>query len=190
MTEPAIGARQTVGRVRHPSLGEGRVVYENGPAFFIADSGEVVEFTKVGLGGANATSSWLVGHLLDGGRVDLEQRGRDHGKRHERIVTEDGRAGWLVSWFDDFQTWCNVFEPDDGAEPLKFSAGYAHIGHPKDRKKTKLPASRAHFLTLGRGKTFTFVYSLEGNTPQAAAKKQEQQLDLLRDLAKREGAST
>lgn len=192
MADPIIRERQTVARVQHPTLGEGRAIHRNGPAFFIADSGEVVEFTRMGLGGASSgppPRSWLVGHLPDGERVDLEQYGRDHGKAHERIVTEDGRPGWLVWWFDDFKTWCNVFEPDDGGEPVKFAANYAHVGHPKDKKKTKLPAARAHFMTLGRG-TFAFVYSREGDTPKAAAEKQSKQLDLLRDLAKREGAST
>ncbi len=188
MPGPVIGERQTVARARHPMLGEGRAVYRNGPDFFIADSGEVVEFTHMGLGGASEKRSWLVGHLPGGTRVELEQYGRDHGKHHDRIVTEDGRPGWLSWWFDDFGTWCHVFEPD-GGEPQKFAATYCHVGHPKDRKKTKLPAARAHFWTIGRGKDFTFVYSKEGETPQAATERQSAQLDLLRGLAKREGAS-
>jgi hypothetical protein len=104
------------------------------------------------------------------------------------VVSEAGIAGWLTWWFDEFGNWCNVFEPDDGSAPLKFGATYAHVGHPKDRKKNKLPAARAHFMTLGRGKDFTFIYYREGDSPAAAHAKRAQQLDLLRDLSKREGA--
>lgn len=187
MKEPQIGDRQKVSRVKHPAFGEGRAVYQNGPAFFVADSGLVVHFDKIDAGGASQTRSWLVARV-DGTRVELEKIGRDHGKTHDRVVAEDGRAGWLVWWFDEFGTWCNVFEPDDGSEPLKFGATFAYVGHPKDRKKAKLPAERAHFMTVGR-KGFEFVYSREGDTPAVAAKRQSEQLDLLRGLAKKEGAT-
>lgn len=188
-SEPTIGERQRVTRAKHPLLGDGRAVYQNGPAFFLADAGPVVQFESLDIGGASQTRSWLVGRLAGGERVELDKIGSDHGKTHERIVTEDGRPGWLVWWFDEFGTWCNVFEGDDGSL-VKFAATYAHVGHPKDRRKNELPAARAHLMTIGRGKDFTFVYSKEGVTPAAAHAKHLKQLDLLRDIAKREGAST
>lgn len=188
MSEPTIGERQKVTRARHPSLGEGRAVYQNGPAFFIADSGHVVHFEQLDVGGASQTRSWLVARLPGGDRLEIDEVGRDHSKTHERIVSEDGRPGWLVWWFDEFGTWCNVFEPDDGGESLKFGATFAHVGHPKDRNKTKLPAARAHLMTVGR-RDFTFVYSREGNTPQKAAAKQAELFDRLKKLSEQEGAS-
>lgn len=190
--EPAIGERQTVGRALHPTLGEGRVVYRHGPAFFIADSGEVEHFARVTNGGASAgppPSSWVTAHRADGSSFKLEQHGRDHGRSHDRVVTEDGRPGWLSWWTDEFGTWCHVFEGDDGGV-TKFAASYWHIGHPKDRRKKKLPAARAHLMTIGGRGDFTFVYSREGDTPDKAAAAQSQQLNLLRSLAGREGAAT
>lgn len=187
MTTPVIGERQKVTRVRHPELGEGRAIYQHGPAFFIADSGQVVHFEQIDLGGASQTRSWVVARV-GGVRLELDKVGRDHSKTHERVVTEDGRPGWLVWWFDEFGHWCNVFEPDDGGEPIKFGATFAHVGHPKDRKKNKLPAARAHLMTVGRA-GFAFVYSREGNTPQKAAAKQAELFNRLKQLSEQEGAT-
>jgi hypothetical protein len=130
VADPIIGERQTVSRAKHPTLGEGRAVYRNGPAFFVADSGDVVAYQKIDMGRCGVSGSFLRARAADGEKVELEVTKRDSGKTHERVVTEDGRPGWLVWWFDEFGTWCNVFEPNDGGEPLKFGATYAHVGRP------------------------------------------------------------
>jgi len=166
------GERQTVARVRHHEFGEGTLVHRNGPASFTADSGEVVAFEKVAFGGSRSGPppySYTFGFLADGSKVELEQTGRDHGKRHDRIIAVDGRAGWLVDWFDEFDNWCFIFEPDHGA-PEKFAAGSMWVGGPKDRgggKKWPPPHDREKLRTVqGRRGLFTFSYEANPWVPK------------------------
>ena len=76
---PTPGPRQTVDRVCHPTLGEGIAVYHNGPAYFQADSGEVVMMRSIDLGGCGTFGgtefrSYNVAHGLDGSRFRFMRR--------------------------------------------------------------------------------------------------------------------
>lgn len=167
-----IGERQTVDKVRHPALGEGRLVYDNGPIFFVADSGEVEHYHFLGERGSCSGPpkySYCKAHREDGAVIEFDRTDRASGRRHDRIVTVDGRAGWLVEWFDEFHTWCNVFEPDDGGEPIKFTASQAWVGGPQDNG-SNTPAKRDHLFTRkGRGMVFTFYRERHKAKAEAAA---------------------
>lgn len=122
MSEIQIGERQTVDRAKHPTLGEGRAVYDNGPCFFLADSGEVEHFKRPAGSGSRSSPtrySYAAFYRLDGSEVELETTDRESGQRHSRVVAEDGRAGWLVQWSDATSKrerfiWFR-FEPEGGA---------------------------------------------------------------------------
>ena len=112
-----IGERQTVQRAKHPTLGEGRLVYDNGPAFFIADSGEVEKYDAAGWAGCGVSGSRAYAQR-GSERFELDTTDREKGPSHERVVTHDGRPGWLVRWSDATSKrerfhW-ERFEPDGG----------------------------------------------------------------------------
>ncbi len=101
-----IGDRQIVQHAKHPTLGEGRLVYDSGPTFFLADSGEAVALQHAGPGGSKSGPprySYSTAQQ-DGKRIELDTTDRKCGPRHMRIVTLDGRPGWLSWWFDDSRT--------------------------------------------------------------------------------------
>lgn len=153
-----IGERQTVQRAKHPTLGEGRLVHDNGPAFFVADSGEVEHYKS-----AFCSQAWL----KDGREIKFDTKGYPNAKSHQRIVRlSDGKPGWLSCWFDDFRTWCHVFEPDDGSDPFKFPVHQAWVGGEKDGGDP--PKCREHLMTR-KGRAGLFVYYREEDKAKADA---------------------
>ncbi len=131
-----MSGRQTHQRCKHPTLGEGVAVYDNGPAFFIADSGEQVAYASIRFGGASSAGpmkSWLTAVGADGNRTDLDRTGQKRGERHCRIVTLEGRRGWLVD-LRVTRGWLSRFEPDDGGEPETFAYTVWSRGTPKQQK--------------------------------------------------------
>lgn len=140
-----IGDRQTVQRAKHPKLGEGRLVYGNGPVFFLADSGEVEPYDRAGWSGSGSASSSrgeYREHYAErfGARVLFDSTGRDCGATHERIVSQDGRAGWLVRWNDKTSNrerfhW-ERFEPDNGDEHETMMNQVWWRGEAKHEKKS------------------------------------------------------
>ena len=137
VSEIQIGERQTVQRAKHPTMGEGRLVYDNGPAFFVADTGEVEHYEDAGWAGTGVGYSKAFGRRGTE-RVSLDTTDREKGPVHSRIVTHDGRAGWLVSWSDKISTknrfhW-ERFEPDSGAEHETMMIQKWWIGLPKHER--------------------------------------------------------
>ncbi len=96
MSDIKPGPRQTVDRALHPTLGEGIAVYENGPAFFQADSGEVQHMAKLGLGGAGNNGSYLVARTTGGERIELNTTKRQRGEHHSHRWSPIFGDGWLV----------------------------------------------------------------------------------------------
>lgn len=132
------GPRQTIDRVRHPTAGEGRAVYNHGPAFFLPDEGEPIPMRSIGLGGAQSKPthySYRDAVTMAGERVELETTGRQRGEHHSRRWSPIFGAGWLVSeaghpWREGMspseearyhasQGWMR-FEPDDGSPPFRW----------------------------------------------------------------------
>lgn len=145
MTNPTMvpGPRQTIDRVKHPSLGEGIAVYRNGPAYFQADSGEVVMMASIGFGGCGKFGgaeyrSYVVATGLDGSSVELDTTKRDHGDRHDRRWHPHHGEGWLVK-LKSGVTWPFRFDPDEG-KSFTFNVDAMAVGRPgalKARKKVK-----------------------------------------------------
>ena len=136
MTTHTPGPRQTVARAKHPTLGEGRAVYENGPAFFLPDNGEPVALRKVGLGGSRTGPprySYLVAHTLTGERIELETTGRPGGEHHYRRWHPTHGEGWYVG---GAKTGHDRWESDAGPTiPLVWSE--LKVGRPGKKGKTK-----------------------------------------------------
>lgn len=167
-----IGIRQTVDRARHPALGEGRAVYDNGPCAFIADSGEVLRLQSCGLGGwAQDRGPWLVATTEEGDRVELEKRGLQAGATHRRIMAYDKIRGWLVTMPHPIGepnpgfTRC-TFMRDDG-ENVRMFWHAVHVGLPGTMKRMKRNGYKEkpfelywNTLTLCEGKGH-FTYCLE-----------------------------
>jgi hypothetical protein len=127
--------RQTHQRCKHPTLGEGVAIYDNGPARFVADSGETVAYSEIGWGGYSAhgpMKSWLIAVDVNG-RTNLDTSDQKRGERHRRIATMEGRRGWLVE-LQVTRGWLSRFEPDDGAEPETFAYTVWSRGTPKQQK--------------------------------------------------------
>lgn len=143
MSDIQIGERQTVQWAKHPTLGEGRLVYNNGPAFFLADSGEVEHYDDAGFAGAGSSQSSRGEYCESfgsrgGKRVLLDTLRRKRGPQHIRIVTHDGRPGWLVSWNDTLSEknrfmW-ERFEPDGGGEHETMMIQKWWVGLPKHER--------------------------------------------------------
>lgn len=167
MSDIQIGERQTVDRAKHPTLGEGRLVYDNGPCFFIADTGETERFRQWGGCGSRGKTSYVTVIRPNGSGVDLDTTNRESGKKHQRVVSLEGnRPGWMSSWFDEFHTYCHVFEPDDGGAPLKFAVHQLWVGGEKDNGNP--PKSREHLMTV-KGPRCVFVYYREQDAEKAKA---------------------
>ena len=151
--------RQTIDHCAHPSLGPGRAVYDNGPAFFLADTGECVPMQKIGMGGfatdkaEGGRRSWIVATTMDGQRVELDTLDRKRGDRHTRIVTYDGRPGWMVS-LQGTGAGAAIFrfEPDVGEHELR-TWDVAHTGTPEEYKRWTRQGAKAKrdsiWLTYG-----------------------------------------
>lgn len=187
--EPTIGPRQTVDRCIHPQLGPGRAIFNNGPAFFIADSGEVVPMRDIGGGGAGTAASsrgrysYLAARQLDGTTVELSDLDLQGGDRHHRVYAHDGRPGWLVNvacpieWAASVREWRYRFEADDGAV-VEMRPHEIFVGLKRRRGKAKTPANEEHWLTLAwKGGQWSYQHERDHVAQAAtAAPKEPKQL--------------
>lgn len=173
MTTHAPGPRQAVDRACHPTLGDGVAVYNNGPAYFAADSGEVVVMREIGFGGwCKAEGSWLVADPLDGPRVKLATTGRQRGERHERVVADMLGAGWLVGLSGQMRRW--RFEPDGGGNAIVLDVVQMFIGKPSDMTKkgdvrARIPKAHENWSTMQTRSGSFFVYQREAEARPAAS---------------------
>mgnify|MGYP003558426350 FL=1 len=129
---PTIGKRQTVDRAKHPTLGEGVAVYDNGPAFFRSDAGSVERYTRLGFGSCGVGGSWLRAITVGGAEVRLDVTGRVHGDRHWRIMTYGKARGWMVQVAKPVLHW--RWEPDGGT-PIAFEFDIMRAGTPGAMKR-------------------------------------------------------
>ena len=182
-----IGDRQTVQRAKHPTLGEGRLVYDNGPCFFLADSGEVEHYDKADFGGVGSAQSsrgrYREHHAWKGyAQTVFDTLDRECGPKHQRIVTQDGRPGWLVSWDDATSrrerfNW-ERFEPDDGSAPETMMIQRLWVGGAGDWNSRKKLENLHPWRSMGSIGGHTFTFRLESDpapaenaAPKRSAKK-------------------
>ncbi len=168
------GERQTIARASHPTLGEGRAVYSNGPAFFLPDSGEPVAMRRIDMGGASSEPprSWLSATTVAGERVELETTGRPGGDHHYRRWSAIHGPGWLVSLGRNVpRALAMRFEPDEG-KAFEFIVHVMCVGRPpyaaeiaKDmrrkgqpKKRPPMPEEDGHWTTyeLSDGSVIAF----------------------------------
>ncbi len=182
MTTPTPGPRQTIDRACHPTLGEGVAVYDHGPAFFRADSGEVVPMRKIG-GGAGVDGSWLNAVTETGERLRLDTTKREHGTQWERAVGQMHGPGWLGQGGKKHPTaraqFCR-FEPDAGPS-VEFWMSAIWVGLPKHDPFTKKLSKRqekaiwedrrgCRWVTIKTIDGSMFVYVREEDAKADAAK--------------------
>lgn len=127
MNQLVPGDRQTVDRAKHPTLGEGIAVYDNGPAFFRADTGKVERYVRLGLGGFGTGGSWLRAVDAVGNETRLDTTGREDGDSHWRAMTYEKVRGWLVQVSKPVLHW--RWEPDGGA-PVVLEFSLMKVGPP------------------------------------------------------------
>lgn len=139
--------RQTHQRCKHPTLGEGVAIYDNGPARFVADSGEEVDFARITLGGCSSVGpmkSWVTAVTTDGLHDVLDTSDRKRGERHQRIVTIDGRAGWLVDIPAKGRSFLARFDPDGSVSPGElFTYSLIHVCTPREYKARESAMKKA-----------------------------------------------
>jgi hypothetical protein len=92
------GPRQTIDIVRWPLHGEGRLVWGNGPAFFIPDSGEpAIDLVRADWGGTTSDpprSYQRVWPVAGSPAIEVDLR---HGDNHSRWFSPLFGDGWLVT---------------------------------------------------------------------------------------------
>lgn len=154
------GPRQTVDRACHPDLGDGVVVYRNGPAWFRADADGTIElYTRVEWGGCSVThGSWLWAHG-EVGKRRLDTTKRQRGDRHDRAVTMDGAPGWLVRLAHPLEEPRTGFarhrwEPDGGAPELLYVVRF-EVGPPGALKRSARRKSGLLTAEEERWRTYT-----------------------------------
>ena len=114
-TDPDAGPRQTVERLRHPTLGEVVAVYDHGPAYLRTADGTRVDVLRIGDGGASSARedrparSWRVVHTAGGGRTEVVIIVR--GESHKRTSSPLLGMGWMVWLAEGFHM---RWEGDDG----------------------------------------------------------------------------
>ncbi len=114
-TDPDAGPRQTVERLRHPTLGEVVAVYDHGPAYLRTADGARVDVLRIGDGGASSARedrparSWRVVHTAGGGRTEADIIVR--GDSHKRTSSPLLGMGWMVWLAEGFRM---RWEGDDG----------------------------------------------------------------------------
>lgn len=155
--EHTIGPRQTVDRACHPTLGEGRAVYDNGPAFFLPDVGEPVAMRSIGGGGSQSKPtrrSWLTARAIDGRAIELDTTDRARGERHYRRWHPTHGPGWYVS---GGKMGHDRWESDNGTTlPLEWSE--CRVGRPRKGKTKEEKAEDDHWwtVTLRSGEVFSY----------------------------------
>lgn len=149
------GPRQTVDRACHPTLGEGRLVYDNGPVFFLPDVGDPLPLSRAGMGGTGGGRSFSVGFDTAGARIEFDTTGRQGGERHVRMWSPVFGPGWLVSepWpeypgkdatpaakarYNGACRW-HRFEPDSDPVPHRWQWDEMHVGRLKKKGQREPP---------------------------------------------------
>lgn len=147
--------RQTHQRCKHPSLGEGVAIYDNGPARFVADSGEQIAYTRIGGGGCSSIGpmeSWINATAPDGQVVRLDTSDRKGGERHKRIASIDGQRGWLVDIPAKGNSLLARFDEDNSGSPGElFMYDFIHVGTPREYKAHEAAMKKAN----RRGERYT-----------------------------------
>jgi hypothetical protein len=179
-------ARQTVDRAKHPTLGEGRAVFDNGPAFFVADSGEVESFKSIGFGGCGKSGSYLRAQRPDGTRIELDTTERQGGDSYWRAADSNGVRGWLVSVarpLDEPRTgfMSRRWEPDGGT-PRKLYVTTMEVGPPGALKRSErrksgnlLPSEEPWFTwMLTEGPQFVWCHERDADNALTQHKPAEQ----------------
>ena len=177
-----IGPRQTVDRASHPTLGEGRAVYGNGPAFFLPDVGEPVAAQRIGLGGASSkpSRSWITMTTPDGVTVELDTTKRESGDHHRRAWHPHHGAGWFVMLGRNVpKAIAARFDPDDG-KPFEILIEVMSVGTPEYAKRSARARTRAIKMTpeeeqwktyeLTNGETIAFRDYPPGEEPKREAR--------------------
>ena len=174
-----IGPRQTVDRASHPTLGEGRAVYDNGPAFFQPDVGDPVAALSIGLGGWSSkpvARSWITMTTPDGVTVDLDTTKRESGDHHRRAWHPHHGAGWFVMLGRNVpKAIAARFDPDDG-KPFEILIEVMSVGTPEYAKRSARARTRAIKMTpeeeqwktyeLTNGETIAFRDYPPGEEPK------------------------
>lgn len=174
-----IGARQTVDRARHPQLGEGRAVYEHGPAAFLADSGEVELLRDIAPGGAGTKHSsrgryeHLIAHPVSGDPFELDTLDRAKGESHRRIVSPMVGPAWMVSVRGQKRKWIERVEPDSGAQHIVLEVRQAYVGLPPyNPRRNKQRGEDQHWMTMETDKG-SFSYQREEYAGKASPEPSE-----------------
>ena len=192
-------AHQTVDRSKHPTLGEGIAVYDNGPAFFKPDVGEAVPMRTIGFGGSTSDPrrSWLVAVTADGKRVELETGDRPSGECHVHCWSPLFGPGWRVTeaipaypgasasaaakarW-DASLGWTR-FEPDDGSPPIRWQWDSVHVGRLEGERPRVLKGAKERSPDLvewDRWRTFGRFEFRDEAPPPSPAEAPPAQLEL------------
>lgn len=169
------GPRQTVNRACHPTMGEGSLVFDNGPAFFAADSGDVLPLRSAFWGGSGLGGSFDVGITHDDERVRFDTTGRPRGETHARVVADIHGPGWLVRASGGVYR----FDGDDGRSTT-FDWSRMWVGLPQDMLKSgntraKIPKDHERWITIQSKRGGMFVYTYEATKSVASVEKPMQE---------------
>lgn len=179
ITDPDAGLRQTVERLRHPTIGEVVAVYDNGPSYLRTADGSRVDVLSIGCGGASSARgtaparSWRVVRHADGSRVEADIITR--GDSHRRTSSPLLGMGWMVWLAEGFlMRW----EGDDGrvipldvvtlqAGDAAYIAESARVDKSRKRDKVwpKLEGEAARWMRLTMRDGTSMDFRREGLTP-------------------------
>lgn len=173
ITDADAGTRQTVERLRHPTLGEVVAVYDNGPSYLRTTDGSRVDVFNIGCGGASPARSWRVVRHADGSRVEADIITR--GDAHRRTSSPLLGMGWMVWLAEGFlMRW----EGDDGrvipldvvtlqAGDAAYIAESARVDKSRKRDKTwpKLEGEAARWMRLTMRDGTSMDFRREDLTP-------------------------
>lgn len=105
-----IGERQTVDVIVHPTIGECRCVYRNGPSFLVAADGTVTSLAWCGSGHSTEFGAYTIVRSHGGSKVKCKRL--RSGDSHHRAWSAMLGEGWLVNLAEgDTST---RFDADDG----------------------------------------------------------------------------
>lgn len=138
------GPRQTITVVDLPGHGRGRLVWRNGPAFFMPDEGDPFPVYRADSGGArkvseNKSFSWERVQITRDGPV-LEAETLEPGEHHDRHYSTIFGDGWLV--WERGPGWWHRFETLDGEVKVRFKMLSLSVGRPTYAKKMERSHSR------------------------------------------------
>ena len=139
----SVGPRQTIDIVLWPGRGEGRLVWGNGPAFFIPDSGEpAIDLVLADYGGttSNPPRSYLRVWPVAGApsiEVDLIR----HGDSSSRWFSPLFGDGWLVTEATRPGHWMRFEDLNDQIK-LRFEMSSLCVGRPAYAEKMRRASHR------------------------------------------------